>query len=73
MYQYILTSVKHRVSKIEKKSKRTSKIKNHPFFLRVRRQNVILHFDVFTRVFYNRGSKCTITFLRWDHVDDVKM
>ena len=71
MFQYILTSVNHRVSKIEKKQKGRPKSKITHFFW-VRRQNVILHFDVFTRVFYNRGSKCTITFLRWDHVDDVK-
>ena len=73
MFQYILTSVNHRVSKIEKKIKKdVQKSKITHLFFRVRRQNVILHFDVFTRVFYNRGSKCTITFLRWDHVDDVK-
>ena len=39
-------SVKHRVWKIEKKTKRTSHPTDHPFFFRVRHQNVILHFDV---------------------------
>ena len=55
-----------------KKIKKDVQNQKSLIFFRVRRQNVILHFDVFARVFYNRGSKCTITFLRWDHVDDVK-
>ena len=46
MKQYILTSVKHRFWKVEKKTKRTSPPTDHLVFFRVRRQNVILHFDV---------------------------
>ena len=35
-----------RLENWKKKSKRTSHPTDHPFFFRVRRQNVILHFDV---------------------------